>query len=259
MVQGLKATLQWHKLKASFLSQPSLPIHCFSTYNSNPCSWGPLGYCFRKKHPNGRITFYYAVDLNLPRVASAVKQQFLGSRSDPIFCPPTAEWVVCPTTTYHPHQNECGAQAVLHGIFIAYHPNPHKNMLMPLMHPNLACNTRAWIAHTIMQEQFFLATLQSFYNLPQCISNDIVLNVPAECFPVIPQTWPSTLWCTLGNHSYNWLLPALSPAAFSVSPPHMLKHETNLPEFRPYHPITNPTIPPVTTRHLLPLSQPLLI
>jgi len=123
-------------------------------------------------------------------VASEVKQQFLGSRSDPIFCPPTAEWVVCPTTTYHPHQNECGARAVLHGVFIAYHPDPHKNMLMPLMHPNLACNTRAWIAHTIMQEQFFLATLQQFYNLPRCSNNDIVLNAPAECFPVIPQTWP---------------------------------------------------------------------
>ena len=97
----------------------------------------------RKKHSTGHIAFYYADDLNLPRVASEVKQQFLGSRSDPIFCPPTAEWVVCPTTTYHPHQNECGARAVLHGVFIAYHPDPHKNMLMPLMHPNLACNTRA--------------------------------------------------------------------------------------------------------------------
>ncbi len=70
-------------------------------------------------------------------------------------------------------------------------PRPrHKNMLMPLMHPNLACNTLAWIAHTIMQEQFFLATLQQFYNLPRCSNNDIVLNAPAECSPVIPQTWP---------------------------------------------------------------------
>ena len=59
----------------------------------------------RKKHSNGHIAFYYADDLNLPRVASEVKQQFLGSRSDPIFCPSTAEWVVCLTTTYHPHQN----------------------------------------------------------------------------------------------------------------------------------------------------------
>jgi hypothetical protein len=104
-----------------------------------------------KKHSNGHITFYYVDDLNLPRVVSEVQQQFLGSRSNPIFCTPTAEWVVCPPNTYHPHQNECGAWAMLHGVFIAYHPDPHKNMLMPLMHPNLACNTRAWIAHTIMQ------------------------------------------------------------------------------------------------------------
>jgi len=101
---------------------------------------------------HNKLTFYYADDLNCNQTKVKVEQLVRSERADPQFCPPDATWVVCPSITYHPHMNECGPRALMHASVMALHPMPYQNMLMPLMHPNLAKIARVFTAKTIVEQ-----------------------------------------------------------------------------------------------------------
>ena len=80
--------------------------------------------------------------------------------------PPDATWVVCPSITYHPHTNNCGPRVLMLALVMVLHPTPYQNMLMPLMHPNLAKIVRAFMTKTIVEQT---CCQNAFYMFSQAI------------------------------------------------------------------------------------------
>jgi len=85
----------------------------------------------------GRVRFLYANDLNNKTTEGIVKR-ILFENAPLGFCPPGSLWITCSNTTYRPHSNECGPRATLALTVLMSHPRPHKNLLQPYMHSNLA-------------------------------------------------------------------------------------------------------------------------
>jgi hypothetical protein len=69
---------------------------------------------------------------------------------DKVLCPTNAIWINCSNTYYINHSNECGPRTLLALHILAIHPHPYKEMLLPLMHPNLAQISRTWIADSLI-------------------------------------------------------------------------------------------------------------
>lgn len=91
----------------------------------------------------------------------------LSNHTSPEFYPPSAQWIKCFNYTYRPHSNECGPRTLLAGTMMALHPEPSSNILLPLMHQNLAQISRTWIGFQLIREAFDHAPITSLINLHQ--------------------------------------------------------------------------------------------
>jgi hypothetical protein len=91
------------------------------------------------------VTFYYSDDMNQRNTEHDIKC-IIYEKTDTQFCPPDAKWVSCKSTYYINHSNECGPCTLLALHIMAFHPNPHCNMLLPIMDTNIAQLCRTWIA-----------------------------------------------------------------------------------------------------------------
>jgi hypothetical protein len=88
--------------------------------------------------------------MNDSNIAHDVRM-LITNHTDQSFCPPNTEWVQCDTIHYLPHSNECGPRTILALNLFAIHPHPHKQMLLPFMHSNIAQISRKWIALSLLQ------------------------------------------------------------------------------------------------------------
>jgi hypothetical protein len=77
-------------------------------------------------------------------------KQILYNQTHQIFCPEDALWIHCNSTFYINHSNECGPRTLLALHIMAFHPNPHANMLLPIMDSNIAQISRTWIAASLL-------------------------------------------------------------------------------------------------------------
>jgi hypothetical protein len=112
------------------------------------CGSKSLG-CLSSARNQWRVYFLYADDLNKALTAQVVKQTIM-KESCTQFCPPDSIWLTCRNYTYTPHTNECGPRMLLALSIFLTHPAPHRDMLMPYMHPNLAQIARTYVAMTIL-------------------------------------------------------------------------------------------------------------
>jgi hypothetical protein len=120
-----------------------------------------------RRQINGRIYFLYSDDMNSPNTHDTIKTQYSTEFTDPNFNPPDSIWINCTSNTYLPHSNECGPRTLLALTLMATHQLPHENMLLPIMHPNIAQITRWWIAKTILTQQIDLTPLSTFTSITQ--------------------------------------------------------------------------------------------
>jgi hypothetical protein len=98
----------------------------------NGCHWIALA----RREFNKRVHFFYNDDMNNPNTETDIKD-LIQHKTSPEFCPQNAIWITCRSTYYFPHSNECGPRTLLALHIMASHPHPHKDMLVPLMHPML--------------------------------------------------------------------------------------------------------------------------
>jgi hypothetical protein len=98
-----------------------------------------------RREINHIVTFLYADDMNNHDTEREIKH-LITSRTNELFCPPDSKWIACKNTYYMPHSNECGPRALLALHIMATDPNPNEDMLIHLMHPNIAQIARTWIA-----------------------------------------------------------------------------------------------------------------
>jgi len=117
----------------------SIPIHIHGNH------WVAVN----RRIIGGKVRFLYADDLNNAATERTIKQ-LLFENAPSTFCPPGSTWITCTNTTYRPHSNECGPRSVLALTVFMSHPNPHKNVLQPCMHPNLAMTARTWLGVCII-------------------------------------------------------------------------------------------------------------
>jgi hypothetical protein len=94
---------------------------------------------------NNQVVFIYADDLNNINIEAEIKY-LIQQKTDNEFYPTNALWMTCKGYTYFPHSNECGARMLLALHMMALHPKPYQEMLLPIMHSNLAQISRTWIA-----------------------------------------------------------------------------------------------------------------
>lgn len=173
-------------LKPSLASSPIIliPIHI------NEFHWVALA-CRRI---NNKILFLYSDDLNNDNTESIVKEQYSTFFTDSDFHPHDALWMNCHSSTYIEHSNECGLRTLLALTMMALHPEPHQNMLLPLMHHNLAQISRTWVAKTILTQKFDVLPFQSYLLISQYEDNrssNSARSIPAYLFNLFHQQAPS--------------------------------------------------------------------
>jgi hypothetical protein len=76
------------------------------------------------------------------------------------FFPDNAIWINCRSSTYQPHFNECGPRTALAIIVMMLHPDPHDDILMPFMDPNLSQILRTWISGAILSGEVFIPPME---------------------------------------------------------------------------------------------------
>jgi hypothetical protein len=86
---------------------------------------------------HGKVIFFYSDDLNSHNTYESIHSLFSTHTSE-TFHPYDAEWIKAHSFTYMPHSNECGPRTLLALLTIAIHPTPNADILLPLMHDNLA-------------------------------------------------------------------------------------------------------------------------
>ncbi len=77
------------------------------------------------------------------------------------FYPDDAEWINCISITHRPHYNECGPRTALALTIFLTHPFPHREMLLPFMHPNLSQFSRTWVASVILSGEVYISPSDS--------------------------------------------------------------------------------------------------
>jgi len=92
---------------------------------------------------HGKVIFFYSDDLNSHNTYESIHSLFSTHTSE-TFHPYDAEWIKAHSFTYMPHSNECGPRTLLALLTIAIHPTPNADILLPLMHDNLAQICRWW-------------------------------------------------------------------------------------------------------------------
>jgi hypothetical protein len=140
--QGWTEVMNWFSTSDIDCTRPlynhpnlSIPIHIHGNH------WVAV----HRRITSGKALFFYADDLNNANTESIVKE-WLFQRAPPMFCPTGSDWVSCQNTTYRPHSNECGPRTLLALTVMMSHSNPHFQMLLPYMSPNLALVSRVWMS-----------------------------------------------------------------------------------------------------------------
>jgi hypothetical protein len=104
-----------------------------------------------RKEVNKKVRFLYSDHLNCP----ATEKEVMGLFSkDTIFHPTSATWLNCPSNYYSDHYSDSGPISMLALITMATHPTPHRNLLLPYMHPNITQICRFWAATTLMFDHY---------------------------------------------------------------------------------------------------------
>jgi hypothetical protein len=141
-----------------------------------------------RREIKNQVLFLYADDMNNATSEQTLKQ-LITTQTDHRFCPPSAKWIKCNNTFYTPHSNECGPRALLALHIMATHPNPDDNILIHLMHPNLAQISRVWIAVYIVTGK--LHDTNILY--PMSTTNNPVFSYTARSIPSDVIQWPKRL------------------------------------------------------------------
>ncbi len=102
-----------------------------------------------RREINDSVLFIYADDMNNSNTEQEIKN-LITTQTNSDFCPPNAKWISCKNTYYLPHSNECGPRTLLALHILATDPDPNENILIHLMHPNLAQIARTWIAISLL-------------------------------------------------------------------------------------------------------------
>jgi hypothetical protein len=158
----------WERLQSYFAGYRNRP-----RTNSRPCVTGESAIilpCFVegchwvivvRREVEGRVLFLYADDLNSITTEANIKE-LLSTKTSSAFYPPSTKWIKCKNFTYRPHSNECGPRSLLAATILALHPAPSQDILMPLMHNNLAQIARTWVGSQLLQATFDEATITQF-------------------------------------------------------------------------------------------------
>jgi hypothetical protein len=185
------------------VGEKAIAIPCFI----GGCHWVALA---RREH-NGNTNFPCADDLNDPSTENFIKETI--SNTDDEFYPPNAIWINCHNFTYSPHSNECGPCTLLALTIMMLHPEPSQNILLPLMHHNLANITRTRVASTIMSGFPLIPPLNyTGHATSQTYSSTVATSIPSY---TISSNLPSLLRHTQLSptcHQYNQLRGIPPPA-----------------------------------------------
>ncbi len=127
--------------KPNMAGEDAIAIPCYV----NNCHWVSVV----RREIGRQVIFCYSDDLNCPETEQSIRKT-LSQETCPRFYPSYATWINCKTYTYRPHSNECGPRMLFATLIMLNHPNPHENILLPYMHPNLAQLSRVWVAQTIL-------------------------------------------------------------------------------------------------------------
>jgi hypothetical protein len=136
-----------------------------------------------------RVYFLYSDDLNNTNTEKEMKS-LIRQKTNEEFCPPDSIWMHCKSTTYLPHSSECGPRAILAMVVLATHPNPHPEMLLPLMHDNLAQITRSWLAHSIITGNFETNIFEPIFSISHMTDNRTANRANSNQYDII--LWDST-------------------------------------------------------------------
>ncbi len=127
--------------KPSMSGEDAIAIPCYV----NNCHWVSVV----RREIGRQVIFCYLDDLNCLETEESIRT-LLSQNTCPRFYPSYARWINCKSYTYRPHSNECGPRMLFETMIMLNHQNPHENILLPYMHPNLAQLSRVWIAQTIL-------------------------------------------------------------------------------------------------------------
>lgn len=156
--------------------EDAIAIPCYV----NNCHWVAVV----RREIGRRVIFCYSDDLNCPETERSIRH-ILSQETCSRFYPSYAKWINCKTYTYRPHSNECGPRMLFATLIMLNHPNPHENILLPYMHPNLAQLSRVWIAQMILTGE------PSFPCEPQSTaSHNMISQLEREVRP--PRLFPGT-------------------------------------------------------------------
>lgn len=121
--------------------EEAIAIPCFV----KNCHWVSVVW----REVGRQVFFCYSDDFNCTEMEHDI-HTLISQGTCPKFYPSHAKWINCKSYKYSPHSNECSPRKLLATLIMLNLPNPHENILLPYMHPNLAQFARIWVAQTIL-------------------------------------------------------------------------------------------------------------
>lgn len=211
------------------------------------------------------VYFLYSDDLNDIDTEHKI-QDLIFNHTDSQFCPKGAQWINCHSTTFYPHSNECGPRTILALHIMALHPYPNSFIILPLMHPNLAQLSRAWIAAALCTGMTDTQVISQYWTLtPQ---TDTRISNRAQSIPFEVIYWNDQITSTQSQQSvssqtlvysdsHNSQTSTGSHIAFPAKAKETNKHniQENTTEYTPSH--LHPTVDRVNAKitQWIPLRQ----
>jgi hypothetical protein len=190
--------------KPGLTGEPAIALPCFV----HGCHWVAVA----RRAIGDRVLFFYSDDLNAKTTEIEIRNRLRST--DPTFYPPNAEWINCHSLTYQPHFNECGLRTILALTIMIAHPAPHKDMLLPFMHPNLSQILRTWTASVLLSGVAIIPSMAPPYDVSRSISS---VSEPASLIhwdqPPLPNRSLAAA-ATMSHHTIN--LPPYCPSISEV-------------------------------------------
>jgi hypothetical protein len=166
---------------------------------------------------NGVVNFFYSDDMNNCNDEQNIRT-LIRTQTCKEFCPDSAIWVNCASNFYINHSNECGPRTILACHIMATHPFPFKEMLLPIMHSNLAQITRTWIASTLIGGKILHHTLDTVYSINQYPDTRSSYKTTSFPFNIIPWTIPpKTPTYTIPSPSHTQLMDETTNSSEEVN------------------------------------------
>jgi hypothetical protein len=132
--------------KPGLREESAIAIPCYI----HGCHWVALA----RREIRGNVVFLYSDDLNDNSTENTIKHHMRQTNKE--FYPDDAEWINCISITHRPHHNECGPRTALALPIFMTHPFPHREMLLPFMHPNLSQILGTWVASVILSGEVYI-------------------------------------------------------------------------------------------------------